>query len=302
MMEVLIALLNAAIRLAIPVLLAAIGEIFVERAGVLNLGIEGMMLMGAFISMVVTVFTGDYALGIFSGMLIGGAMGLILALLTISFRLDQILSGLSIYFLGWGLSTFLYAPLAPLTKPSLGTIPIPILNEIPIIGPTLFQQNILVYSALILVPVSSIIIFRTTFGLKIRSAGENPKAVDVLGINVYRIRYLCVIFGGLLAGLAGTFLSIGITGAFRENMVAGRGFVAIAIVYFGKWGPWRTLVGSLLFGGSYALQAVIQAGGSPIPYEFMLMLPYLLILIFLVLVSRGARGPAALGVPYERGR
>ncbi len=297
----LIGFLASTIRLASPILLAALGEIFGQRSGILNLGIEGIMLMGALGGIVGAAFTNNIWLGIILGTVSGVAMGLLMAFLSVTFRVNQVLSGLSIYYLGLGLSTFLYRPFAPLRVTPLEPVSIPLLSQIPVIGPALFQQDALAYLTLILVPVFGIVLFRTTFGLKVKAVGENPKAADTLGINVYRTRYLCVILGGALAGLAGAYLPLALTGIFFEGMTVGRGFIAVAIVYFGKWSPYRTLVGGLVFGGAFALQIKFQALGVAIPYQFLLMLPYILTVVVLVIVSRKARGPASLGIPYERG-
>lgn len=289
------------IRLTTPILLASLGQIFTQRSGVINLGVEGMMLMGAIFSILVTFVTGSVWLGIMAGIAMGALMGVIMALLSVTLRVNQILAGLSIFFLGLGLSTFIYRPFAPISVIPLEKISIPLLSEIPVVGPILFQQNVLVYLALILVPLSGIILFRTSWGLKIRATGESPEAVDTLGINVYRIRYLCIIIGGMLAGLAGTAMTVGELGTFTEGMTVGRGWIAVAIVYFGKWIPYRVFIGSLVFGGTFALQLRLQALGFPIPYEFLLMLPYILTIIALTMMGRGAVGPASTGKPYERG-
>lgn len=294
-------LLAATLRLCSPLLLAALGEIFAERSGVLNLGIEGIMLMGALFGVMGPALTGNYIVGVLLAVLVGALMGLLMAFLSVTLRFDQVLSGLAIMFLGMGLSTFIYRPIAPLRVESLGPVNIPILSQIPVIGPILFQQNILVYLTLVLVPISALILFRTTFGLKIRAVGENPKAADNLGVNVFRVRYICVVICGMLAALGGAYLSMGEIGAFREGITAGRGWIAIAIVYFGRWGPYRTLVGSLVFGGLFALQLNLQVLNVAVPYEFLLMLPYLLTVAILVVASKKAFGPAALCIPYERG-
>ncbi len=294
-------LLAATIRLATPLLLVALGETFAELSGVINLGAEGIMLMGAFAGVFGYFVTGNVWLGILLGIVVGGAMSIVMAFLSVTLRLNQILCGLAIFFAGLGLSSFLYYPLAPMGVQPLGTTSIPVLGDIPVIGPILFQQNILTYLAFILVPVFGIILYKTTAGIKIRATGEKPAAVDTLGMSVSKIRYLCVILGGVLAGLAGVYLSVAETGGFRENMVAGRGFMALGLVYFGKWNPYRIVPGVLLFGFFYALQVRLQAIGVDVPYQFLLLLPYILILVTLVLVGRKATGPAALGNPYKRG-
>lgn len=300
MIDILIALLAATIRLATPLLLVALGEIFAERSGVFNLGLEGMMIMGALFGAMGTFFTGNYLIGIILAIIVGTSMGVLMAYLSVTLRLNQALCGLSIMFLGLGLSTIIHRPIMPLRVEIMGKTNIPLLSEIPVIGPILFQQDILVYVALILVFVSAIVLFRTTSGLKIQAVGENPRAADTLGVNVFLVRYLCIMLGGALAALGGAYLSLSVIGAFREGMTAGLGWIALAIVYFGRWSPYRTLFGSLVFGGVYALQLRLQVFEVAIPYEFLLMLPYILTIAVMVITSRKARGPAAMGTPYVR--
>lgn len=302
----LVSLFAITLKLAVPIALAALGEIFAERSGVLNLGVEGIMLMGAFTGFWAAYYTGYLWSGVLFGIITGGVMGLLMAFMSVTLRADQVVSGLGIYYLGWGLSYVLYriAFGTSIVTPKVegfGTIHIPVLSQIPIIGPILFQQNILVYLTIILIPVCAIVLFRSTFGLKIRATGEKPEAADTAGINVNRTRYLCVILGGVLAGLAGAYLTLALDKMFMENMTLGRGFIAIAIVYFGKWNPYRTFGGALLFGGAYSLQFWLQSAGVVIPYELLQMLPFILTIGVLTLVARKAYEPAALGIPYKRG-
>jgi len=301
-----ISLLSATLRLATPIIFAALGEIFTERSGILNLGVEGIMLMGAFAGFWGAYETGNLWLGVLLGMVVGGLMGLLMGFMSVTLRVDQVISGMGIYFLGLGLSSFLYRiafgiRTVPPTIEGFGETPLPLLSRIPILGPILFRQGIPVYAAMVLVPLSVILLYRTTLGLKIRAAGENPRAADTLGVNVFLVRYLCVILGGVLVGLGGVVLSTAHLKMFWENMTIGRGFIAVAIVYFGKWHPYRTFAGALLFGGAYALQLWFQALGAPVPHQLLLMLPYILTIAVLAMVARGAKGPAALGTPYKRG-
>lgn len=302
----LISLLSATIRLATPIIFAALGEIFTERAGILNLGVEGIMLMGAFAGFWGAYYTGDLGLGVLLGIIAGGLMGLLMAFMSVTLRVDQVISGMGIYFLGLGLSSFLYRiafgirTIAP-TIEGFGDAPLPLLSQIPVLGPILFQQSIPVYVAILLVPLSVVILYRTTFGLKIRATGEYPQAADTLGVNVFFVRYLCVILGGILAGLGGVIISTAQVKMFWDNMTVGRGFIAIAIVYFGKWHPYRTVAGALLFGFAYALQLRLQAQDTAVPHQLLLMLPYVLTIVVLAIVAREAREPASLGVPYKRG-
>ncbi len=303
----LISLFAATLRLAAPLLFAALGENLSERAGVLNLGLEGIMLIGTFAGFSGVYFTGNLLLGVLSGLMVGGLMGLLMALWGVSFRANQIVVGMAIWLFGMGLTTFLSRTVfagytsSPTIK-GFETIDIPLLSQIPLLGPILFQQNVLLYLALIMVPIFAIFLSRTTLGLKIRAVGENPRAADILGVSVYRARYLCVTIGGMMAGLAGATLTLSPPYSFVENMVSGRGFIAVALVIFSKWNPYMILVGALIFAGANALQLRLQPLGLGIPSEFFAMLPYLFTVIALMLVSRKARAPAALGVPYIKGQ
>jgi simple sugar transport system permease protein len=302
---IVVSILAATFRLATPIMLAALGEIIAESAGVLNLGVEGIMLMGAFMSFWITYSTGNLWLGVFIGVFIGCLMGFLMAFLSVTLGLDQVLCGMGLYFLGLGLSGFFYRVIfgvrtTPPIIEGIKDFPIPFLSQIPIIGPILFNQDILVYLTYVLLPFSVFIVYKTTFGLKIRAVGENPRASDTLGINVYFIQYICTIIGGALAALGGAYLSLAHLHTFWEGMTLGRGFIAVALVYFGKWHPYRTFVGALIFGWAYAFQMWLQAEKAPVPYQILLMFPYILTLIVLALVSRKARGPASLAIPYKR--
>jgi len=297
--------LSSAIRIAAPLMLATMGEIFAQRSGVINLGIEGIMLMSALGALASASAINNTWLGLIVGIIMGVMFCLLFAYLSISLRCNQIISGLGIYFMGMGLSTFLYMlytrGMSNLpTAPDIGKPGIPILGDIPIIGPALFQQNVIVYIMYILIPIFFVVLTQTTIGLKITAVGENPRAADSLGINVYKIRYSCVIFSGILIGLAGAYLSTVDVHQFSAGMTAGRGFMVIAIVAFGGWTIHKAFIGTILFGAAYALQLRFQAIGVPIPSQFLLLIPYVLTIIVLVLVSRKI-GPASLGVPYEKG-
>ena len=304
--EFLIAVLAAAVRMGAPILFAAFGEIFAERSGVINLGVEGMMIMGTLAGFIGAYFTGNLWVGVLLGMIAGGLMSLIHAFLSITLRANQVISGIVLTFFGLGLTGFIGKSMIGQTVPSFGPIHIPVLGDIPVVGPVFFQQNILVYLAFILVPLTWVILFRTRLGLEIRAVGENPMAADSLGVDVYRIRYLCVFIGGILAGLGGAFLSLAYTHMWIEGMTAGRGWIAIAVVIFSMWRPQWALIGAFLFGGVDAFQLRLQAIGIGIPYHILMMMPYVVTIIVLVIVSTGARrkkigAPASLGVPYIRG-
>lgn len=300
---VIIGILAAGIRLAASYLFAALGEMFSQRSGVLNLGVEGIMLMGAFTAFYTTYTFGSLWLGLIVGMVVGGMMGLIMAFISVTMKAQQGISGIGLHLFGWGLSSLLFRMTLGAISSVEGFAPIriPLLHQIPFLGPVLFGHNILVYMALILVPISWIVLFKTTLGLKIRAVGENPQAADTLGISVAGVRYLCVTLGGAMAGLAGAYLSIGLTNMYVDNITAGQGFIAVALVYFGRWHPWGVLIGSMLFSTVNALQIWVQVLGVEIPYEFAVMMPYVLTIAALAFALRQAQEPAALTKPFERG-
>ncbi len=298
------------ITLSLPIAFAALGELISEKAGVINLGTEGIMLMGSFAGFSLSFIFDNPWYGFAWAIVVGALMGILMAFLSVSLNIDQIVAGLGIFFFGLGLSAFLY-------RVQFGTFPglpsifgfeaiiIPVLSELPVVGTLLFGQTPLFYIALLILALTVIVLNRTMLGLKIRAVGENPAAADSLGISVTRIRYLALIIGGVLASLGGAAYVID-THVFQENLTAGRGFIAVAMVYFGNWKPVRTFLGTLLFGGAFALLPYAQFGGicptpeTCIPSYIILMIPYLLTLIALVLVSKRAREPSAIGVPYRR--
>ncbi|MBW7959603.1 MAG: ABC transporter permease [Candidatus Promineofilum sp.] len=301
-----IGVLAASIRLATPILLSALGEIFVERAGILNLGIEGIMLMGALSGFLGAYWTHNLWIGVLAGMLTGILFGLLMGFMSITAKANQVVAGIGITILGGGLSTLLFRLVfglrtVPPTLKIFPTLPIPVLSRIPVIGPVLFEHNILVYLALILVPVASVVLYRTHFGLKVRAVGESPDAVDTRGISVGRTRYLALIIGGAMAGLGGAYLVLGSLGLFWTQMTAGRGFIAVAVVVFSKWDPGRALLGAWVFGLASALQISLQTLNVPIASQILLMLPYVITIIVLISVSRRAEFPSAYAVPYFRG-
>jgi len=305
---VIIALLAAGVRLATPILLASIGEIISERAGILNLGLEGIMLMGTLAGFVGSQLTSSPLVGAICGFLIGGLAGLLIAFMTITLYANQAIVGVVFNILGAGLTGFVFRVIygvrtttAPPRAVGFEPLAIPVLKDLPFIGEILFQQSPLVYVAIILVPLSAIFLFRTRFGLMIRAVGGHAQAADTMGIDVYKVRYAAVILGSALAGLGGAFLSLQM-GIFRDGMTQNRGFIAIAIVTFAQWNPWGALGGAFLFGVADSLQLHLQAFGFKIPYQFLLMLPYVLTVIVLIISSRRARPPSVLAVPYIRDR
>ena len=299
-------LIAAIIALSVPMAFAALGEVISERAGVINLGTEGVMLVGAISAFSISFFHHDNLFGVLVGAACGALMGLLLAFVSISLRQDQVLSGLGIYFLGVGLSGFLYDIIfssqigSTIRISGLPELSIPLLSQIPVIGDSLFSQDIIEYLAFVTLILVIIVVGRTTFGLNIRAVGENPSAADTLGVSVTKIRYAAVIIGATLAGIGGAYLALSSHAFQAENITAGRGFIAVAMVYFGKWRPARAFFGTFLFGAAYLLGAFFQVVGSIIPYYFLLMVPYVLTLVVLVGIARGARPPSALGVPYNR--
>jgi simple sugar transport system permease protein len=301
----LIGLLSATVRMATPLILATLGEVICERSGVLNLGIEGIMLFSSLVAFLTTYFTGDLWLGIISAVIVGALFGILMAFFAVSLGVSQHVSGLGITLFASGLALFVYrqtigTPIVPPTVETFKTLTIPYLSKIPILGPVLFDQYILTYIALILIPIFSFILYKTNFGLSLRAVGENPEAADALGINVYRTRYIALIIGGALMGLSGSFFTLAYFNMFLYGIVGGRGWVSIALTIFANWDPKRVLLGAFLFGGIDALQLRLQAIGFDIPYQFFLMMPYVLTIIVLVLVARNALAPSSLLKPYKR--
>jgi len=300
--SVLIGILASGVRLATPYLYAAIGETFGQRSGVLNLGVEGQMLLGAFFAFYVTLVTGSLWLGLLAAAVVGALMGLAMAFVTVNLQAEQGISGIGFYLFGLGLSDLLFQKLVGSVKTIQGFPPIhiPVLSDLPVLGPVLFQHNILVYAAYALVPLGWFVLNKTTIGLKIRSVGENPQAADSLGISVAAVRYYTIIQGGILSGIAGAALSIGLLNVFQENMTSGMGFIAVALVYFGAWRPLGVLGGSLLFSMVNALQLWMQVVGVPIPPDLAVMMPYVLTILVLMVTVSKVRAPSALAKPFER--
>lgn len=301
-----ITVLAMSIRLAIPLLVAAVGEVFAERAGILNVGIEGMMLMGALGGFLGSYLTNSAWLGLLIGMLAAGLISLIHAYLSITLGTDQVISGIAINLLCIGLSTFLNRAVfgiqtIPPKAPSFSTMVPRGLEGIPVIGPILFSHNILTYLGVFLTLVAYVVLFKTVLGLKITATGEDPRAAEAVGVNVFLLRYVAVVIGGLMAGLAGVTLSLGQLNFFKEGMIAGRGFIALAVVMIGRWNPLGLIAAALLFGLADAFQLNLQAlGFRGIPSEALLALPYVLTIIA-VLSRLGRSGaPKALCIPYTR--
>jgi simple sugar transport system permease protein len=301
---VLIATVASGIQLATPFLLAALGETMGQRSGVVNLGVDGIMLLGAFGAYWVAVKTGSLVLAAAAGLSIGLVMGLVTAFVSVTLKAEQGISGIGVFLFGLGLTNVLLLKLfpSPVTIPALPAVRIPLLHSIPAVGKMLFTQNWLVYLAFLLVPVLTLVLNRTTYGMKIRAVGENPAAADTVGVSVARIRYSTVIIGCALAGLAGATLVM-LIGIFQEDLTNSEGFIAVALVYFGAWRPLGVLAGSLLYGMvgavvvAWKTLGIIPTSGSDIAS----MAPAVLTVLALLSVARLFRQPAALGKPYERG-
>ncbi|OUL22530.1 ABC transporter permease [Nostoc sp. 106C] len=294
--------LVATLRLAVPLGFAALGGLYSERSGVLNIALEGMLLTGAFTSAATTFHTGNPWLGIFAALIAGGLVGLLHAFLCVTLRVDQLVSGLAINLVAAGLTSFVarlvFSGNSTQQLPGIGAIIIPGLANIPLLGPLLFQQDILVYLLFILVIFTTYILFQTSFGLTLRAVGESPKAADTAGISVQFVRYIAVIVSGCLASLGGGYLCLIQVRFFAEGMSAGKGFIAIAALIFGRWHPIGSALACLLFGATEALQLRIQALGANIPYQFLVMLPYAIALLALVGLAGKSTPPKALGTPY----
>jgi general nucleoside transport system permease protein len=294
------AVLASTIRQSTPILLGAMCGILCERAGIVNIGIEGQMLLSAFMGFMVNVWTGNLLIAVLAGMATGALLGLLHAFMSVTLKLDQIIGGTVINILALGLTGFFYTA-GLTTKGKLQPFSLGFLADIPLIGPVLFRNPPITFIAIILVFVMQFVLFKTVWGLRTRAVGEHPRAADTLGVNVFTTRYINVIMGGAIAGLAGAFLTLEAVGSFERAMTNGRGFVALAVMIFGKWSPLGAWGASLLFGFANALQTQIQfAGVLQIPHQFIGMLPYILTIIVLAGFVGRARPPAAEGVPYEK--
>ena len=306
-------ILSIAIAAGTSLVYATLGEILTERAGILNLGVEGMMIMGAVTGFAAAFHTNSVLLGVVVAMLVGAAMAAIHAFVTITLLADQVVSGLAMTLLGAGLASFLGQRLGPAGSPLVGQIgprferfAMPLLSELGIVGDAIFNRDMLTYMMYILVPLMWLFIYRLRPGLVLRSVGENPQASDAMGVNVFQVRYVYTIVGGMLVGLGGAHLSLSYTPGWTENITGGRGWIAVALVIFATWDPIRSVAGALLFGGVNAIQFRLQAAGTTIPASLLNMLPYILTIIVLVVVTwfeslrKRIGAPAALGVPYVR--
>ena len=305
----LLGLLQQSIFLAIPLILGALAGVLCERSGVINVAIEGQMLAGAWAAALFATFLHNKGLGLLAAVIAGGLMGLLLAVFAIRYFVNQVVLGVVLNVLALGLTGFIYDALMQPNQDTLNNpgffnpIKIPVLGDIPIVGPLLFNANVIVYLNYILIVVVDVALFRTRWGLRARAVGEHPEAADTVGINVFRTRYRNVIFGGMVAGMAGAFLTIGAVGAFSKNISSGKGFIALAAVIFGRWSPRGAIGAALLFGFADALQTVLSFTQTPvtIPSSFLAMLPYLATLFAVAGLVGRVRAPAADGEPYVKG-
>jgi len=299
-------MLGSSLVRATPIALAALCGVISERSAVINIGIEGIMLMSAQTAVVLATVSGNLYVGLIGAILVGALVAGFHAYLVIRFKVDQTVSSVAINIFGTGFTSFISSRFLQKATDALnnsGTFPIisiPGLAKIPVLGPVLFENNIVVYLMLILVAVMHIMLFYTPWGLRTRAVGEHPKAADTLGVNVYLTRYVNVILGGMIAGLGGAYFTIGSVGRFDEIMTAGKGFIGLAAMIFGKWNPIGAFTSSLIFGFADSLQVKLQILRVPIPSEFLLMAPYIVTMIILTGVVGRAIPPAADGQPYEK--
>jgi simple sugar transport system permease protein len=304
-MEILTSLLTSGVSLATPLLLAALGEIVMEKAGVINIALEALMLVAAFFAMYIAFSTGSPVLGLAAAVLVTMLLAAVFALLCVGAQTDQIITGAGLNIFALGLTgvllrSFFGVTGAAITAPTFAILPVPLLSELPVLGNALFAQNALIYLTFLLIPVTYFLLTRTRFGLNLRAVGENPAAADAAGLPVKKLRFIAVLIGGVYCGLAGAYLSIAQANTFIEGMTAGRGFIALAIVIFAGWRPLRAALVALLFGVASALQFQFQALGLEIPYQFFLILPYILTILVAAIFRTRAQAPAAMTKAYFR--
>ncbi|MGE5481300.1 MAG: ABC transporter permease [Bacteroidota bacterium] len=303
--EQLVNFIAVSLRCATPILFAALGVLFMARAGIVNMGAEGMMLVGAFAAVTGSFYTGSAWLGLLIAATAAAAIGAVFAYVTVSLRGNQMVTGAAINILAAGLTSTFNRVIFGIntTPPKIAVFQpfaVPLFSKLPVAGPLLFNLSPLVYLCLLAVPVAHFLLYRTDWGLAVRATGEHPRAVESVGIDIFRVRYATTIGGAALAGVGGGFLSLGMLSFFAENMVAGRGYIALAAVIFGKYTPGGTLGAALLFGAGNSLQFLLQASGSKIPQDFFLMVPYVLTLAALCGFVGRATAPAQLGRPYAK--
>ena len=296
----------ALVRISTPLLFATLGELISERSGVLNLGIEGIMLLGAMVGFTAAYFSGNLWIGVAAALATGALAGLLMSFLAVVLGVSQHVSGIGMTLLATGLAFYFYRlifgqPASPPNIVPFQPLPLPVLSEIPLVGPVLFNQTPLTYIALLAVPAIAFLLYRTPWGLDLRTVGENPRAADAGGVSVWGMRTQALVIGGALMAVGGAYLTISQFNAFTFGVISGRGWVSIALVVFGLWSPWRCAAGALLFAALEALQLRLQATNVfHVPYQLFLMLPFVMTIVAMALVSRNARAPAALLVPFRK--
>ncbi len=302
----LVGMLSSSLVRATPIALAALTGVISERSGVINIGIEGMMLMSAQTAVVAASVSDSLWLGLLAAIMTGMLLAAVHAVLAIKFKVDQVISGVAINIFATGMTSFISSKFLERNGDLLNnsgtfpSVPIPLLSKIPVIGPIFFENNVIVYLMMLIVLAMHFVLFFTPWGLRTRAVGEHPKAADTLGVNVFLTRYVNVIIGGAIAGVGGAYFTIGSVGRFDEVMTAGKGFIGLAAMIFGKWTPIGSFLASLLFGFADSLQIKLQILRVPIPSEFLLMAPYIVTMIVLASVVGRAAAPAAEGTPYEK--
>lgn len=300
-----VSLLAGTVRMATPIIIPALGQLYTQRAGILNLGVEGTMLMGAISGFLFACLTGNLWLGLIAGIAAGAIYSVVMAWLSVTMRANQVIAGIGMNILASGIAAYIYRLVfgiraLPENVEIFPEIAIPGLSKIPLLGTILFDHNILVYIGFLLIPLTWFILEKTTFGLKIKAVGEHPRAADSKGISVGKIRYAAVIIGGAYAGMGGAFMTIAYLSTFTENIIGGFGFIAVSVVIFARFQPVRTMWGALLFGFASALQLRLQAQGVAVPSQILLMLPYIFTIIALIFASKKAEFPSAYTIPYSR--
>lgn len=302
--ELILPILAATVQSGTPILYATLGEMFTERSGVLNLGVEGMMIIGAFFGFLFTHLTGNPWLGFIMAGFCSGALGLLHAMVCLVFQGNQVVSGLALTIFGVGLADFLGTPFVGVATKGFEPFAVPVLSSLPVLGDVFFKQDALVYVSYLIPLFFWFVMERTRWGMAINAAGENPSACDAAGLNPRLLRWAGIYIGGMLVGFGGAYLSLAYTHLWTNNMTAGRGWIAVALVIFAFWRPGRAVFGAYLFGGIMALQLRLQALGANLPSSLLLMLPYTLTILVLLLSSargKGRTAPAALGVNIEPG-
>ncbi len=304
-MSFLVSLIASTIRLATPILIPALGQLYTQRAGILNLSVESTMVVSAVAGFAAAYFSGNLWLGALCGILFGVLWSLIMAWLSVTLRANQVIAGIGLNILGAGVAVYAYRVIFGILSlpPTVTTFPnlnVAGLSDLPFFGPILFQHNVLVYLSFLLVPITWFILDKTTFGLKVKAVGEHPRAADAKGIDVLKTRYLAILIGGAYAGLGGAFMTTAYLNSFTDGVIGGRGYIAVSVVIFARFIPIRSMWGALLFGFASALQLRLQALGSDIPSQLLLMLPYLMTIIALIFASKKAAMPSAYTQPYSR--